>query len=117
MSSADASPGGSAADVLVRLQDWYASNCDGDWEHSAGVRIESLDNPGWTVRLDIVGTPVEGLTWERVIVDDSEENWLHHWADGASIRAAGGPHRLKDALEAVLDRLGDRTTADGRSEE
>jgi immunity protein 53 of polymorphic toxin system len=91
--------------VLVRLQDWYASNCDGDWEHSAGVRIESLDNPGWTVLLDIAGTPIEGCVLDRVVVDNSEENWLHYWSDGNSIGAAGSPHRLRDALTVILDRV------------
>ena len=32
--------------MLEWLMNWYESNCDGDWEHSYGVKIESLDNPG-----------------------------------------------------------------------
>ena len=27
------------------LQSWYQSQCDGDWEHEFGIRIETLDNP------------------------------------------------------------------------
>lgn len=95
------------ADELARLQDWYAGNCNGDWEHSAGVRIESVDNPGWVVRVDIPGTPVEGRVLDRVIVDDTEENWLHYWSDGDAIRAAAAPRRLRDALHAVLGLLAD----------
>ncbi|MGL4464545.1 MAG: Imm53 family immunity protein [Planctomycetia bacterium] len=26
-------------DTLARLQDWYAAQCDGDWEHQQGIRI------------------------------------------------------------------------------
>ncbi|SFF30464.1 Immunity protein 53 [Actinacidiphila alni] len=95
----------SSADALVRLQDWYASNCDGDWEHSAGVRIESLDNPGWMIRLDTTGTVWEGRTLDRVVVGTSEDNWLHYWADGNSIQAACGPHLLEEALQTVLDQV------------
>jgi len=36
-------------DELRELQDWYLSQCDGDWEHQNGINIVSLDNPGWTV--------------------------------------------------------------------
>ena len=33
--------------VFQRLQKWYKSQCNGDWEHSFGIKIETLDNPGW----------------------------------------------------------------------
>lgn len=32
--------------LLYRLQQWYHSMCDGDWEHCYGVKIETSDNPG-----------------------------------------------------------------------
>ncbi|MFT5930929.1 MAG: hypothetical protein ACI93G_000001, partial [Hyphomonas sp.] len=38
---------------------WYQSQCDGDWEHSFGLKIESLDNPGWSVHVDLEGTSLE----------------------------------------------------------
>ncbi|MFI2290887.1 hypothetical protein [Streptomyces niveus] len=50
-------------------------------------------------------TPVEGRVLDRVVVDDSAEEWLHYWSDGNSIRAAGGPRRLRDALKSILDQL------------
>jgi len=40
-------------DPLRALEDWYASVCDGDWEHTYGVKIGTLDNPGWTVDIDL----------------------------------------------------------------
>lgn len=93
------------SDELARLQDWYASNCDGDWEHSSGIKVESLDNPGWLIRLDILGTWAEGRVLDRVIVETSEDDWLHYWSDGVSMHAASSPQRLRDALRAVLDQL------------
>lgn len=38
---------------VSRLEKWFAANCDGDWEHQGGQTIKTLDNPGWTVRLDL----------------------------------------------------------------
>jgi hypothetical protein len=32
---------------LSRLSTWYQSQCDERWEHSFGLKIETLDNPGW----------------------------------------------------------------------
>lgn len=43
-------------DVFTWLQDWYIQNCDGDWEHCYGIKIETLDNPGWCIDIDLIGT-------------------------------------------------------------
>jgi hypothetical protein len=32
---------------------WLKSRADGDWEHHNGVTIESTDNPGWMMRIDL----------------------------------------------------------------
>src|ERR1700682_6352449 len=48
---------------LSELQDWYTAHRDGDWEHQYGVTIESLDNPGWWVRIDLQQTELECITF------------------------------------------------------
>ena len=53
-------------DVLLRLQQWYAAQCDGDWEHQYGIRIETLDNPGWMVKIDVTGTALEGRPFTAI---------------------------------------------------
>lgn len=52
--------------LLLRLQDWYTRQCDGNWEHSDGVRIESCDNPGWWVKIRLKGTPLEDAVFTPV---------------------------------------------------
>jgi hypothetical protein len=63
--------------VLADIQKWYASNCDGDWEHSFGIVIETLDNPGWSVTIDLKDTNLEGKTFETFQNEVSEEQWIH----------------------------------------
>jgi hypothetical protein len=41
---------------IIRLQTWFRSQCNGDWEHEHGVSIMSCDNPGWWVKIDLRGT-------------------------------------------------------------
>lgn len=41
------------SDPLKGLQDWYCSQCNGDWEHGYGVSIETLDNPGWSLKIEL----------------------------------------------------------------
>lgn len=43
-------------DTLQELQRWYRSQCNGDWEHSYGVKIDTLDNPGWSVTVELADT-------------------------------------------------------------
>ncbi|WP_035898448.1 Imm53 family immunity protein [Labrenzia sp. DG1229] len=38
---------------ISQIEKWFAANCDGDWEHQGGLTIKTLDNPGWSVRLDL----------------------------------------------------------------
>ncbi|MEL7526076.1 MAG: Imm53 family immunity protein [Pseudomonadota bacterium] len=38
---------------VSQIENWYAANCDGDWEHQGGLDISTLDNPGWRVQLDL----------------------------------------------------------------
>ncbi|MBX3110363.1 MAG: immunity 53 family protein, partial [Fimbriimonadaceae bacterium] len=64
--------------VFERLQDWYLGECDGDWEHSYGVKIDTLDNPGWIVTIDLAGTRWEGLELARIIIERSEQDWAQY---------------------------------------
>ena len=38
------------------LQSWYEKQCNSDWEHNYGIKIETLDNPGWSITVDLVDT-------------------------------------------------------------
>src|SRR5262245_16318461 len=89
--------------VLQRLAAWYASNCDGDWGHSHGVKIVTLDNPGWSVGLNLTGTPLEQRPFQEIKDRyDHDAEWLRCWKEGTTFRAACGPQRLEDALGIFL---------------
>ncbi len=60
--------------MIQALQNWYASNCDGDWEHSFGIRIETLDNPGWLVTIDLEDTRLEQASLTHDF-DHSDTDW------------------------------------------
>ena len=90
-------------DELGELQSWYQAQCDGDWEHSWGVQIETLDNPGWQLRIDLTATDRFGLPFERVEVDNHDLGWMHCWVEGGVFHAAGGPQMLRPMLRIFLD--------------
>ena len=86
---------------LEALQEWYARACDGDWEHSFGIKIDTLDNPGWIVSIDIRETPIEGRICD-LDQEFDEEEWLHVTCDGKVFRAACGPRSLDRGIGAFL---------------
>ena len=91
-------------DPISWLQDWYAAQCDGDWEHAYGVEIRTLDNPGWTVAVDLSGTTMEGARFDEV--DErwrSEGDWIDCRVEGDRFRGAGGPRNLLEILRVFRE--------------
>lgn len=87
---------------LSALQEWYASVCDGDWEHSSGVRIETLDNPGWMLVVDLEGTPLHGRLCGAGHESDGG-GWITVASDGSAFVAACDPLSLEKAIEAFVE--------------
>ena len=84
--------------TLTWLQAWYSMQCDGDWEHGHGVSIETLDNPGWRVRIDLAGTAARDRPLDPIESHRSEHDWLVVRLDGSTFEAACGPLNLGEAL-------------------
>ncbi|WP_408646606.1 Imm53 family immunity protein [Vallitalea okinawensis] len=53
--------------IIKWLEEWFADNCDGEWEHVyKNVRIQTLDNPGWLVRINLIDTQMEDIPFDKV---------------------------------------------------
>lgn len=61
------------------LQGWYSRHTNGDWEHQNGILIETLDNPGWSVLIDLDGTELSEMDFQRRQVERSKNDWFHLW--------------------------------------
>ena len=63
-------------DELSWLQRWYSAHSDGEWEHGAGITIKTIDNPGWSMTIQVEGTELESASFEPVKTDVSETDWV-----------------------------------------
>ncbi|WAS93736.1 immunity 53 family protein [Nannocystis punicea] len=95
-------PAPSADPVLTRLQSWYASMCNDSWEHAHGVRIDTLDNPGWLVRIELGGAVLPAESFQPVIIDRSDSDWVRCRVEDGSFQATGGVANLLEILEIFL---------------
>jgi len=66
------------------LQQWYQRQCDGVWEHDHGITVESLDNPGWRVRIDLVGTDLDVRCADQVLREEGRPPGPHNNNLGSS---------------------------------
>lgn len=92
--------------TLQEIQAWFQSHCDGDWEHGEGIRISSLDNPGWAIDIDLHGTELAAKPHEPVDVERNELEWLRSWTQDGKFLVRCGPGDLEKGLRSFLDWAG-----------
>ena len=85
------------------LQAWYLAQSNGHWEQSRGVTIESLDNPGWLVTIDLEGTRLEGRVMRTVARDASKRDWLLCEVNRNRFRGQGDPGKLLAILRVFQE--------------
>ena len=84
---------------IKKLQEWYYSYCDGEWEHQRGIRIGTFDNPGWDVEINLIGTKSENISFDKIKIERSEDDWIHCWVEKKVFNVACGPLNLEEGLE------------------
>ena len=92
-----------AGSELGRLQAWYRSHCDGDWEHDSRIAIITLDNPGWSVNINFTETELEDRQFQPVEVARNDMDWVYCWVESNHFNGAGGPQNLTEILGLFLD--------------
>jgi hypothetical protein len=90
------------------LAEWYLAQCNGDWEHQYGITIESLDNPGWSIVIDLEGTDLRDREWRPTYYNVSESDlpggvdgnvsWHCSQVSENKFVGYGGPLNLPDIL-------------------
>ena len=116
-------------EILSRLQMWYVVQCNGDWEHSSGITITSLDNPGWLVKIDLEGTALDNKEFRTILKNASPEfleqamekvqppytaaeplvkdDWMVCFIHNRKFEGAGDPAKLEKILSIFLDWAAD----------
>lgn len=86
-------------DNFLWLMQWYHSYCDGDWEHGNGVGIHTLDNPGWSLKINVSETLLNNIPFIVVDIDRSEHDWIYCSVKDGSFKGFGGPFNLPELLQ------------------
>jgi hypothetical protein len=90
--------------TLTRLKNWYLINCDGEWEHSHGISISTLDNPGWMIKINLTDTCLHNLEYERQL-DNGTFDWLSIKVINKVFEAFGDPSKLTILFSIFFDEI------------
>src|SRR6476659_5226461 len=98
-----------SADLLAQLAAWFATQYNGEWEHQDGITLESCDNPGWILKVDLMDTPLQSKPFDPFHVGCGEAGlqfgdceWLHCSVKDKKFVGAGSPAALSKILAVFL---------------
>ncbi len=94
--------------AISLLQKWYARHCDEDWEHSYGIKLDTLDNPGWILTVDLADTEFSDFSLPMSRIDRSQEDWIQSEISGRRYIACGGVFNLEEIIMQFLIFVGER---------
>ena len=110
--------------TVIEIQKWFQKQCNGEWEHSQGIKIKTCDNPGWWVKINIKGTTLANKPFEMVscnvpqefinqalglvkapftCAEPSSENWLMCYVKDNEFNGAGESNKLEEILTIFLN--------------
>ena len=90
-------------DVFEWLLNWFSNECDGDWEHGHGIYINTINNPGWHVKIYIEETEFEDYEFERIDFERTKDNWVNCYVENKIFEAFGGPFNLLEIIQLFHD--------------
>jgi hypothetical protein len=86
-------------DDFIWLQNWYQTHCDGGWEHSRRIRLGTLDNPGWSLTINVQETELQEKAFPEVEIKRSENDWIFCSVKENKFDCACGPINLPEVLK------------------
>jgi hypothetical protein len=91
------------------LQSWYQRQCNGFWEHGFGVTIETLDQPGWMVTVDLAETPWATEAMIPLRRERSDKDWIACEVVNEQFRGQGDSQKLGEILRFFEAWAGKKT--------
>lgn len=84
---------------LKWLEGWFESHSDDEWEQTHGLKIESIDTPGWRVTISLLETELEDKILNEIIIDRDDNDWIRCWIKDGYFEGAGGLRNLEEMIQ------------------
>ena len=83
---------------LEWLDEWYQRQCNGNWEHTQGMRLQSLDDPGWQLTIHLSGTSAVNTRPQRLRMVTRGGGWLACSIEAECFKGSGDPRKLEQII-------------------
>ena len=83
---------------LEWLDGWYQRQCNGEWEHTQGVRLKSLDDPGWHLTINLAGTSAVNARPQQLRMETQSGGWLACSIADECFEGSGDPRKLEQII-------------------
>ena len=82
---------------LTILQNWFASKCDGNWEHCYGFSLGNLDNPGWCLEVSGENNKIPiNYKYEN---EKDDNDWIHIISSQTEFKGYCSNNKLDELFE------------------
>lgn len=89
---------------LQWLQEWLLENCNIDSDHYYGILIETIDNPGWHIKIQLQDTILVNTVFKKLNIQRENENdWLYCETKNNAFEANCGPKNLEEVILIFRD--------------
>lgn len=88
--------------MIKEVQNWYKSQCDGEWEHEFGIKIYTLDNPGWCVEIDLRHTKFNYINKKWKLTENKKNDWYGVKIENGVYEASGDADKLEFILSEFI---------------
>ena len=89
-------------DALSELCRWYERQSVNDWQEDKGIAISSLDNPGWSLKIDLKDTDLQDEKFSSVDIKRSDRDWVVARRNDLKFEAFGGPGNLHEMISTFI---------------
>ena len=91
--------------MMEWLVDWYKSQCGKEagcfcnWGDFYGIKIETIDNPGWHVQIDLAETDAAQKPFEAIERDRSDNDWIFCKVQDGKFDGVGDCTKLTEIIK------------------
>jgi Immunity protein 53 len=85
-------------DNLEWLEAWYQRQCNGEWEHRLGMQLQTLEDPGWHLTINLSGTSAANARPQRLSFDTPCGDWIDCSIGGERFEGQGDPRKLEQII-------------------
>ncbi len=85
------------------FSEWYRNHCFGNLKNERRLSLGTLDNPGWSLKINLEDTELKGKKFQSIKVDRTEDNWICCFLKNNKFIGVGGPLNLSEIFYIFIN--------------